>query len=258
MASSCDAFSEDSFASLSKELAALLAEDIDFPVLPPLPTVETKVVIADVGPVSATTVPARASKKRARPTRGTSGGESSGSVAERSSSRGEADEEKKAPRPTRWRKDQSKLGSLEQQAEEQQAMAEEVERENRRLRLRTAAMEHVLAARERQLAILSKYHHLCGPGSSTQPSREALELQEAANISLSALVRHMQHTGIEICTVLYCNCYPAFNAWSQESCMETNMSIKHVLKLTNCPQWPSGLESTQLCQPNLRASGTNF
>ena len=257
MASSCDAFSEDSFASLSKELAALLAEDTDFPVLPPLPTVETKVVIADVGPVNATTVPARASKKRARPTRGTSGGESSGSVAERSSSRGEADEEKKAPRPTRWRKDQSKLGSLEQQAEEQQAMAEEVERENRRLRLRTAAMEHVLAARERQLAILSKYHHLCGPGSSTQPSREAVELQEAANISLSALVRHMQHTGIEICTVTATRHSTHVVI---EFCMETNMSIKHVLKLTmdNCPQWPSGLESTQLCQPNLRASGTNF
>ena len=50
-------------------------------------------------------------------------------------------------------------------------------------------MEHVLAAREKQLAILSQYHRLCGPGSSMEPSKEAAELHEAANASIASLVR---------------------------------------------------------------------
>ena len=193
-----------SFEAIGSELDALMADDTVFPVLPPLPPMAAHGGLLDwTGQQLPVEAPARQNSKpkRDRPSRlvveedsdCTSAVELPLALAtseeRRSDERKRQPKSKQSPAPSRWRKDQSKLGCLEQQAEVQQALADEVETENRRLRLRTAAMEHVLAAREKQLAILSQYHRLCGPGSSMEPSKEAAELHEAANASIVSLVR---------------------------------------------------------------------
>ena len=190
-----------SFEAIGSELDALMADDTVFPVLPPLPPMAAHGGLLDwTGQQLPVEAPARQNSKpkRDRPSRlvveedsdCTSAVELPLALATTSSEeRKRQPKSKQSPAPSRWRKDQSKLGCLEQQAEVQQALADEVETENRRLRLRTAAMEHVLAAREKQLAILSQYHRLCGPGSSMEPSKEAAELHEAANASIASLVR---------------------------------------------------------------------
>ncbi|GAX85833.1 hypothetical protein CEUSTIGMA_g13248.t1 [Chlamydomonas eustigma] len=88
---------------------------------------------------------------------------------------------------TRWKKEKSRMGCLEQQQQEKQALADEALRENKKLKLRAKAMEHILAARERQLSILKQYHRLCGPGSTDPNSHEAKEYREAATATLPHL-----------------------------------------------------------------------
>jgi len=88
---------------------------------------------------------------------------------------------------SRWSRDKSKMIDLENIQQEKLMLASVVEQENRHLKLRTQAMEHVLAARERQLSILSQFDKLCGPASKYRESVEAQQWFEVASASLSAL-----------------------------------------------------------------------
>ncbi|GAX85832.1 hypothetical protein CEUSTIGMA_g13247.t1 [Chlamydomonas eustigma] len=108
----------------------------------------------------------------------------------------------KSGKPSRWNRDKSKMGSLEQQQQEQQALADAAERENRQLRLRATAMEHILVARERQLSILHQYQRMCGPGSTMQNSKEAQEWHEAASASMTALATKL-HEFVDEASLLF-------------------------------------------------------
>ncbi|GAX85834.1 hypothetical protein CEUSTIGMA_g13249.t1 [Chlamydomonas eustigma] len=92
-----------------------------------------------------------------------------------------------ASKQSRWSRDKSKMNDLENIQQEKLIMATIVEQENRHLKLRTQAMEHVLAARERQLSILSQYDRLCGPASKYRESDEAQQWFEVASASISTL-----------------------------------------------------------------------
>jgi hypothetical protein len=89
---------------------------------------------------------------------------------------------------TRWRKEKSRIGCLEQHQQEKKALVDAAMIENKRLKIRAWTMEHILAARERQLSILKQYHRLCGPGSTDANSQEAKEFREAATATLPLLV----------------------------------------------------------------------
>jgi hypothetical protein len=195
----------NSFNNLALELDALATDRVLanlFPVLPPLPPAEGDVggrksepqylppdiQFQDVSQELLLSEPPQhfppdSSGDRSGAKRGrgqSSGGESTGKAKAQSSSQ----------RPSRWRKDKSRMGSLEHEAQQKQELADQAEAENRRLRLKNTAMEPVLAARERQLAILDSYRKLCGPGSPHQCTKEAQELQAAASASMTMLVSH--------------------------------------------------------------------
>ena len=107
----------------------------------------------------------------------------------------------RAERPTRWRKDQRRIGNLASSAGCQEAAHAEAEQENSRLKIKAAAMEHVLFAREKQISILSSFRRLCGekavgsaagappPPTAGREAREAWELHDAATAPVSILVR---------------------------------------------------------------------
>jgi hypothetical protein len=108
----------------------------------------------------------------------------------------------KSGKPSRWNRDKSKMGSLELQQQQKQALADAAERENRQLRLRATAMERILAARERQLSILHQYQRMCGPGSTMQNSKEAQEWHEAATASLTTLATKL-HEFVDEASLLF-------------------------------------------------------
>ena len=192
---------------LALELEAMAADEAlteIFPVLPPLPdpSVEEGFEIAFRGnlhqELALPTASAHEDNSAVRQKRGRSDG-GSGSDSKKGSGKtpkgGEKqlafrsdDSQQTMHRPSRWKRDQSKLGGLEEEAMRQRLLAEQAEAENHRLRVKNAAMEHVLAARERQLSILDSYQKLCGPGSPHQCSKEARELQAAATASITTLV----------------------------------------------------------------------
>lgn len=57
---------------------------------------------------------------------------------------------------SRWQRDKSKMGSLEEQAQAKLALAANFERENQALRLKMIAMERALAARDAQMQVLAE------------------------------------------------------------------------------------------------------
>ncbi len=104
------------------------------------------------------------------------------------------------------------MGHLEIEHQEKQAAVAAAERENKLLRLKSKAMEHVLAARERQLAILKRYQQLCGPESrpeSEEDVEEALRLQEAASLSMPDLVSPLTEEAFISC--LFIALFSCFN-----------------------------------------------
>lgn len=56
---------------------------------------------------------------------------------------------------SRWQRDKSKMGSLEEEAQAKLALAANFERENQALRLKMVAMERALAARDDQMKVLA-------------------------------------------------------------------------------------------------------
>ena len=105
---------------------------------------------------------------------------------------------------TRWKKDQGRISTLESRADEKKALTEAAEKENKLLRVKAAAQQHVLEAREKQIAILQAYHRQCGPPSSAggadtsdmgrrhsaggATDRAARDVHDAATASLSVIV----------------------------------------------------------------------
>lgn len=75
---------------------------------------------------------------------------------------------------SRWKQSKAKMGALETQAAEAQQMANKMEGENLVLKLRALAMEHTVAAREKQVNILSEHsarrHSSGASGLSTHSS----------------------------------------------------------------------------------------
>ena len=118
---------------------------------------------------------------------------------------------------SRWKQSKAKMGALETQAAEVQQMANKMEGENLVLKLRALAMEHTVAAREKQVNILSEHsarrHSSGASGLSTHSSwsdnanhsgsggitmglgtgQGGASASDLANVSVSALVRrHMR------------------------------------------------------------------
>lgn len=59
-------------------------------------------------------------------------------------------------KPSRWKRDKSKMGGLEQQLVQQQQRAKQLEQEGQKLRLRNVALEHTIASRDWQLGVLGR------------------------------------------------------------------------------------------------------
>lgn len=118
---------------------------------------------------------------------------------------------------SRWKQSKAKMGALETQAAEAQQMANKMEGENLVLKLRALAMEHTVAAREKQVNILSEHsarrHSSTASGLSTHsswsdPTNHAgsggitmglgtgqgdASASDLANVPVSALVRRHMH-----------------------------------------------------------------
>ena len=93
-----------------------------------------------------------------------------------------------AAKPTRWGQRKAALRTLEEELAKRASEAHEVEALNRRLKLRTTAMQHAVDARDRQLEILAAYRASSAAEGKGKP-QSAEVIQAAAIESLDVLVR---------------------------------------------------------------------
>ncbi|KAG1665670.1 hypothetical protein FOA52_005460 [Chlamydomonas sp. UWO 241] len=94
---------------------------------------------------------------------------------------------------SRYRQRKGAMDSLEAEAASKLEQARSMEEENRRLRLRTCAMEHTLAARDKQLSILTQFQEMKSAVGEAANSQEARFMKQAAENPVSVLASKL-HT----------------------------------------------------------------
>jgi len=90
---------------------------------------------------------------------------------------------------SRYRMRKAAMDGLEAEASSKLKLARQMEAENRRLKLRTAAMEHTLAARDKQLSILTDFRSMASASGEAAKKPEVEFMQRAAQDSVVQLVR---------------------------------------------------------------------
>ena len=139
-------FAPDEFAGIEAELDKLLSDDTAFPVLSPLPSLDFPEWMHMPSPELVLTELFGEGQVDRSDTSFDSVLNSNATVSKqvkgnskRQRQRAETAKAENA-QPSRWKRDQSKMGTLENEADEKQAHADEVELENRQLKLRATAM----------------------------------------------------------------------------------------------------------------------